>query len=425
MVTHFKSTLFMKMLLVMLWSMARHAAGMQVTAMPQLTSAQAFLRPLLSSTPPLAEKQALVQALQGLRAQESDGSVNRSEKRGERSVWNGDKASFLDLLLVEMESSPRMLAKSTGRILSFLPSYRVKLGALQRVVQLILSEESENVAFAKALLKCENVEELSSYRMGRKRRALSIVLGQLQGQSAGIHGLEREARARASRSNTMAEMLDRTPALETPRYSVVDSNDMGGWEVRQYDSFSVCSMSMSEGGPAQEGPAGGGGGFNNLAAYIFGKNVRDGAPVPMKMTTPVISSGGGAEAGGVKKMSFVMPSTYWDTNLLAAPKPVDPSVVVEAWAAPAGRDTAMYSSPDKPFLAVKWFGGYCSPREVERQANLLREMIASTRAKGGDSSGSDGAEYEICGEQVLMQYNDPFQPPWRRRNEGAFPVVRK
>ena len=101
--------------------------------------------------------------------------------------------------------------------------------------------------------------------------------------------------------------------------------------------------------------------------------------------------------------------------------------MVEAWAPPASRDAAVHSSPDKPFLAVKWFGGYCSPREVERQANLLREMIASTRAKGGDSSGSDGAEYEyeICGVQVLMQYNDPFQPPWRRRNEVAFPVVRK
>jgi hypothetical protein len=126
-------------------------------------------------------------------------------------------------------------------------------------------------------------------------------------------------------------------------------------------------------------------------------------------------------------MSFVMPSTYWDTNLSAAPKPVDPSVVVEAWAAPASRDAAVHSSPEKPFLAVKWFGGYCSPREVERQAKLLREMIATTRVRGGDSSGIpvDGAEYEICGEQVLMQYNDPFQPPWRRRNEVAFPVVRK
>jgi hypothetical protein len=424
MVTHYH----IKVMLVMMWSLVRHAAGMQVTAMPQLTSAQAFLRPLLSSTPPLVEKQALVQALQGLRAQESDGSVNRVEKRGERSVWNGDKASFLDLLLAEMDSSPRILAKSIGRTLNFLPSYRVKLGALQRVVQLILSEESENVAFSKVLLKCENVEELTSYRMSRRRRALSIVLGQLQGQ-AGIHSLEREARARALRSNTMAEMLDRTPALETPKYSVVGSNDVTGWEVRQYDSFSVCSMSMNDGGPAQDGPAGGGGGFNNLAAYIFGKNIRDGAPVPMKMTTPVISSGGGAETGGPKKMSFVMPSTYWDTNLSAAPKPVDPSVVVEAWAAPASRDAAVHSSPDKPFLAVKWFGGYCSPREVERQAKLLREMIATTRVKGGDSSGIpvDGAEYEyeICGEQVLMQYNDPFQPPWRRRNEVAFPVVRK
>jgi len=393
---------------------------MQVAG-PQLTSARAFFQPLLSSTSPVVQKQALVQALQGLRAQENDGSVTRAEKRGV-SVWNGDKASFLDLLVKEMESTPRFLQKSFGRTLKFLPSYRVKLGALQRVVQMILCEEAENAAFANVLLKCESVEELSTYRMGRKRRALSIVLGQLQNQE-GIHKLEQEARARDGRSNSMSEMLERTPSLETPRYSVIWTNDKAGWEVRQYESFSVCSMSMVEGAAAQEGPAaGGGGGFNSLAAYIFGKNDRDGAPLPMKMTTPVISSGGGA--AGAKKMSFVMPSAYWDANLSAAPKPVDPSVVVEAWVSPvatAGRDTAASegSSP-KPLLAVKWFGGYCSPRDVERQANLLRGLVAAT---GG--TGATGAEFEISGDQVLFQYNDPFQPPWRRRNEVAFPVVRK
>ena len=26
-------------------------------------------------------------------------------------------------------------------------------------------------------------------------------------------------------------------------------------------------------------------------------------------------------------------------------------------------------------------------------------------------------------DAVLMQYNDPFQPPWKRRNEVAIPVV--
>ena len=212
----------------------------------------------------MEDKTSLVSALQGLRAVESDASVNRAEDKSKPAVWNGDKAAFLDSILAEMDDIKGLFGWPNLSVLSFLPSYRVKVVALKRMMSLIASEEVEQIAAAKVLLKEDNVEQaLAALKQTRQRRALSIIIGQLQSQPQGIRGLEKEARSRIVQTS-MAEMLDRTPkGLETPSYDVVYQNPAQAWEVRKYNDFSVVSMVM--GATESQGP----GGFNSLAGYIF------------------------------------------------------------------------------------------------------------------------------------------------------------
>ena len=182
-------------------------------------------------------------------------------------------------------------------------------------------------------------------------------------------------------------MLDRTPKLDTPTFTVLSSGQ--GWQVRQYAPYSVCTMDLPSDGASMtdKGP----GAFNSLAGYIFGKNS---AKAAMKMTTPVINN------PTLRTMSFVMPAQYWSQmRLLSAPLPLaDGPVRLEAKA--------------EETLAVRWFGGYCTPGETEKQAALLRSDVG----KDGKWDVADGAAL------LVKQYNDPFQPPWKRRNEVAIAV---
>ena len=242
-------------------SMSTVVSGEQAT----LTNARSFLQILLSSRSKMEDKTSLVSALQGLRAKESDANVNRAEDKSKPAIWNGDKAAFLDSILFEMDNIKGVFGWPNARLLSFLPSYRVKVVALKRMMSLITSEEVEQINAAKVLLKEDNVEQaLATLKQSRQRRALSVIIGQLQSQPQGIRGLEKEARSRIVQQTTMAEMLDRTPkGLETPSYDVVYQNPTQTWEVRKYNDFSVVSMVMD--GAQSQGP----GGFNTLAGYIF------------------------------------------------------------------------------------------------------------------------------------------------------------
>mmetsp|Transcript_41589 Transcript_41589/g.83321 ORF Transcript_41589/g.83321 Transcript_41589/m.83321 type:complete len:194 (-) Transcript_41589:177-758(-) len=183
----------------------------------------------------------------------------------------------------------------------------------------------------------------------------------------------------------MEEMLARTPqGLETPQYEVLA--EKGTWEVRAYAEFSVCSTDM------QSGP----GAFNALAGYIFGGNQEE---QKMAMTTPVISS------PQTNTMSFVMPSAYW-TPESQPPTPL-PSAPVEIQGGggglTAGSDT----------VAVMWFGGFATRETVAQRKAALLEQIAADE---------EWEMLEADAEPLLLQYNDPFQPPWKRRNEVAVPV---
>eukprot|EP00281_Chroomonas_sp_CCMP1168_P016085 CAMPEP_0206211714 /NCGR_PEP_ID=MMETSP0047_2-20121206/146_1 /ASSEMBLY_ACC=CAM_ASM_000192 /TAXON_ID=195065 /ORGANISM="Chroomonas mesostigmatica_cf, Strain CCMP1168" /LENGTH=337 /DNA_ID=CAMNT_0053633635 /DNA_START=110 /DNA_END=1123 /DNA_ORIENTATION=+ len=303
-----------------------------------------LLKTLLSSSAKSDEKEAIVTRMQQLRgsnqealSQLLDGML--AEVEGLSAVWKGLRWPFPP------------------------PSYRAKLGILSRILDSVLDGETEP---------------------RRKRSAMSQLVRQLP-TAGGVWALQKEAVRRNKRAVSMEEMLERTPKdLETPKYTVLAQKS--GWEVRNYDQFSVVSTLMD----SSFGP----GSFNALAGYIFGGN-KEG--VKMAMTTPVINQGG-------SKMSFVMPPQYWDPQE-TTPTPATNDIKIE------GEGGGLISDSTK--LAVMWFGGFASKDEVtKRKAALIAAIKADDAWEAVDDSK----------DPFLLQYNDPFQPPWKRRNEVVVPV---
>jgi hypothetical protein len=196
------------------------------------------------------------------------------------------------------------------------------------------------------------------------------------------------------------EMLKRTPDLETPKYEVLAS-ETGGVEVRRYARFSVCSVTMNEvmaSGSDKESAAkltnpqlSGATSFGALAGYLFGKNEQATA---MKMTTPVFSEGDGAR----RTMSFVLPSDYWEEEG-TAPTPMSDSAVT-------------ISSVEGGDRAVVSFAGFGRKADVAQRSDKLRALLEANE------------EWRAVAEAkvLLAQYNDPFTPPWKRRNEVSLSV---
>jgi hypothetical protein len=214
-----------------------------------------------------------------------------------------------------------------------------------------------------------------------KRRAVLSTLRQLA-NTGGVLKLEREARRRAKLSASFEEMLERTPNIGTPAFEIVDGEN--SFQVRQYSDFSVVRTARqrdvsADGVKLGEPKMSGAGAFQALAGYIFGKNQRD---EKMSMTTPVFTRDG--------QMEFVLPETYWGKDLSAAPAPVS---------------NVELTSGEGGLVAASYFGGYATKDEVERRSAELVEAIA---ASGG---------YTVAGETYSAAYNDPFTPPWKRRNE--------
>ena len=209
----------------------------------------------------------------------------------------------------------------------------------------------------------------------------------------------------------MEEMLRRTPeGLETPAYAVVAAN-RPGWEVREYAEFSVASTRRdravaASGIQIQQPSQPAAGGFQALAGYILGgRNVEE---EKMAMTTPVLNS---ASSG---QMSFVLPSKYWEEG--ASPPAPLPGSGVQIERKGGG---ALEQSSE---LACLWFGGFAGSDEVgRRKVQLLEAVGADSEWEAACGDGEAAVEASI----VLMQYNDPFTPPWQRRNEVALPVRRK
>lgn len=149
--------------------------------------------------------------------------------------------------------------------------------------------------------------------------------------------------------------------------------------------------------------------FRRLFRYISGANeggdeVAMTAPVAtggeaIAMTAPVRTVRGGGEAvsmtapvrtdreGSAVTMAFYLPSAY---DPETAPSPTDPKVrlVVE---------------PPRT-VAIRRFSWYATDGRVERERRALLDVLA----EGG---------LEPLGSPVLLQYNDPWTPPFMRRNE--------
>lgn len=68
---------------------------------------------------------------------------------------------------------------------------------------------------------------------------------------------------------------------------------------------------------------------------------------------------------------------------------------------------------------------YPSPhRRILRSASVVRASRLRARGVRADTAGRAQA-INGADESQLMQYNDPFVPPWRRRNEVAIGVQRR
>jgi hypothetical protein len=204
----------------------------------------------------------------------------------------------------------------------------------------------------------------------RTRRSLFILLQNMANnpESGNISSMLTLAKKDAKVGTLSAEeMLKRTPqGLETPKYQVLSTKK--GFEVRQYEKFSVCSVTMNEiksSGSDNDSAAkltnpqlSGASSFGALAGYLFGKNVENKA---MKMTTPVFSEGEGVN----RKMSFVLPSDYWKEED-KAPKPLSDSSV-------------KVSSVDEAVRAVMAFPGLGRKTDVSARVEKLRELLKTDR----------------------------------------------
>lgn len=127
------------------------------------------------------------------------------------------------------------------------------------------------------------------------------------------------------------------------------------------------------------------GAFSPLFRYISGDNEKG---EKIEMTAPVVTMN--TERG--QFMAFIMPERF-DINSI--PKPSSSRVKIEL------------VEPRK--LATIRFSGYVNQDNYEKNIELLNKTLET---RGTSTKG----------EPLLMQYNDPWTPPFLRRNEIAVQV---
>ena len=256
----------------------------------------------------------------------------------------------------------------------------------------------------------ENEKDSKELEQQQRRRALLLVLRSLISSSessqgkANIAKLERIAkRDQRSKVLTSEDFSSRLPpGLETPKYEVLTKRSpaKGGYEIRDYQRFSVCTVPMSTttAEPTSQSSSSASS-FGALAGYLFGKNQENEV---MKMTTPVLTRGEGTD----KTMSFVMPSVYWNSTsnsgalVKDAPKPLESSPV-------------LVESQEGGIRATLGFGGFATANQVKIQKmRLLSSLESDVEWRSADDS-----------TVTVAQYNDPFTAPWKRLNEVSVAVM--
>ena len=164
-------------------------------------------------------------------------------------------------------------------------------------------------------------------------------------------------------------------SVKEPPYQVIQTleNDV---EIREY-ADQIWAVTLAEDQDR---------GFGLLFSYISGAN-DEGRKI--EMTAPVVT--GNAE--GRPFIAFVIPEGF---DLEGTPRPRDERVKIEVV---EGRRMA----------AVR-FSGYATEERQKRHLSALNETL---KARG----------MMARGDPVLMQYNDPWTPPFIRRNEVAVEVA--
>lgn len=152
--------------------------------------------------------------------------------------------------------------------------------------------------------------------------------------------------------------------IERPQYDVVERLAKN-IEVRQYGEQTWISTVGTTDNAS----------FSVLASYIFGNN-KEGQNVAM--TAPVITDG---------TMSFILPS----------------ALSQESAPTPNGQPIQFTTVAPRQVATLK-FSWLTSPERVEKKT---AELLAALRERG----------IQTQGEPFLMRYNDPWTPPFMRRNE--------
>ncbi len=293
-------------------------------------------------------------------------------------------------------------------------SRRARIASLRRVLDLSTPTVEET----------ESLGDDIDAKKRRRRRALVVLLRSLVGTSVDddeegdkaikvkkngkntIYKIEKAARKDMMKNISTKDMESRLPpGLETPKYDVIVKRpyDKGGYEVRRYDAFSVCTVPMMKprldvettDEKVKNPNLSGASSFGALAGYLFGKNEDQKA---MKMTTPVFTQG----EGETKEMSFVLPSNYWSNDgFNNTPKPLQNSLV-------------QVKRDEGGFRAAIMFGGFASKKDVDTKKEQLLNGLSS-----------DKEWMPISDDVALAQYNDPFTPPWKRRNEVSVLIQRR
>jgi hypothetical protein len=190
----------------------------------------------------------------------------------------------------------------------------------------------------------------------------------------------------------------------TERVSYESLESADEYEIRRYPQTVLVETTAESENAA----------FWRLYRYIAGENepseeIAMTAPVAssgetIPMTAPVRTDRGDGESvsmtapirtdrtGDEVSMAFYLPPEYTPER---APAPTDPAVQLAV-------------EPART-LAVKRFSWYATDRRVERNERALLEALTE---RGID----------VRGASVLLQYNDPWTPPFMRRNEVAVAV---
>lgn len=192
--------------------------------------------------------------------------------------------------------------------------------------------------------------------------------------------------------------LETPEGLVGPSYEVVEVCE--GYEVREYEGYTVAETSMANVGEiySMDDVVNGGAAFNALAAYIFGGNDEG---TNLQMTTPVTTTSVGEMRFFLKRDSYTTDSKF--------PEPLIPE--------DSFNEQGAVKIVDIPSarLAVATFTGFVTEGEVKRQKDALLSALSL-----------DGAAIDVphgaVVPHVIFQYNPPYTIPIVRRNEIAVPV---